>query len=229
MREYSIRSDKIFERSNKTPVWILSNCNINFIEVSCSSITKNSSQNHFDLQLEDTDQTISSMRQKENLETFLESLLLMDDPGYKSESTHTSLPPMSRFNTTETLNSNLISQEIIEIKTLLVKVKTLLEKVCGWLSDRVEIYDILLGTPGGIEQGKRLWAEPRAKTVRGWNCKNEVFTVRKRPENWTVGENYQGQKRECLHTGEWCQIFHHDQILKTKSSLYPLSSDICKK
>ena len=70
------------------------------------------------------------MRQKENLETFLESLLLMDDPGYKSESTHTSLPPMSRFNTTETLNSNLISQEIIEIKTLLVKVKTLLEKVC---------------------------------------------------------------------------------------------------
>ena len=98
--------------------------------MSCSSITKNSCQNHFDLQLEDTDQTISSMRQKENLETFLESLLLMDDPGYKSESTHTSLPPMSRFNTTETLNSNLISQEIIEIKTLLVKVKTLLEKVC---------------------------------------------------------------------------------------------------
>ena len=75
-----------------------------------------------------TDQT--RMRQKENLETFLESLLLIDDPGYKSESTHTSLPPMSRFPPThETLNSNLLSQDFIEIKTLLVKVKTLLEKV----------------------------------------------------------------------------------------------------
>jgi len=74
-----------------------------------------------------TDQT--RMRQKENLETFLESLLLIDDPGYKSESTHTSLPPMSRFPPThEILNSNLLSQDFIEIKTLLVKVKTLLEK-----------------------------------------------------------------------------------------------------
>ena len=110
----------------------------------------------------------------------------------------------------------------------LSKLKLFLKRsVTEW--QRVDIYNIFSGTPGGIEQGKRLWAEPRAKTVRGWNCKNEVFTVRKRPENWTVGENYQGQKRECLHTGEWCQIFHHDQILKTKSSLYPLSSDICKK
>lgn len=69
------------------------------------------------------------MRQKENLETFLESLLLIDDPGYKSEHTHASLPPMSRFPPTqEALNSNLVSLDIIEIKTLLVKVKTLLEK-----------------------------------------------------------------------------------------------------
>ena len=72
------------------------------------------------------------MRQKENLETFLESLLLIDDPGYKSEHTHASLPPMSRFPPTqEALNSNLLSLDIIEIKTLLVKVKTLLEKVRG--------------------------------------------------------------------------------------------------
>ena len=72
------------------------------------------------------------MRQKENLETFLESLLLIDDPGYKSEHSHASLPPMSRFPPTQealTLNSNLLSLDIIEIKTLLVKVKTLLEKV----------------------------------------------------------------------------------------------------
>ena len=48
----------------------------------------------------------------------------------ESEHTHASLPPMSRFPPTqEALNSNLLSLDIIEIKTLLVKVKTLLEKV----------------------------------------------------------------------------------------------------
>ena len=93
------------------------------------------------------------MRQKENLETFLESLLLMDDPGYKSESTHTSLPPMSRFNTTETLNSNLLSQEIIEIKTLLVKVKTLLEKVSEKDNTKIK-FSLILGFSRGSEQGK---------------------------------------------------------------------------
>jgi len=85
--------------------------------------------NFVELDQDEQSSSTTSMRQKENLETFLESLLMMDDPGYKSESTHTSLPPMSRFPpTNETLNSNLLSQDIIEIKTLLVKVKTLLEK-----------------------------------------------------------------------------------------------------
>lgn len=80
---------------------------------------------------------LDKMRQKENLETFLESLLLNEEQ-YKSDPpsshTHTSLPPLShlqRFPVSPLpLDSSphLVSQEIVEIKTLLVKVKSLLEK-----------------------------------------------------------------------------------------------------
>ena len=41
---------------------------------------------------------LARMRQKENLETFLESLLLTEEHGYKTDggsNTHTSLPPLS--------------------------------------------------------------------------------------------------------------------------------------
>lgn len=80
------------------------------------------------------------MRQKENLETFLESLLLSEDQ-FKTDAgghTHTSLPPLSHIqryqmsplpvDNSGALPSHLVTQDIIEIKTLLVKVKGLLEK-----------------------------------------------------------------------------------------------------
>lgn len=90
------------------------------------------------------------MRQKENLETFLESLLLSDDAVFKTDSSitthtslpnhitsHTSLPPLNhvqRFQMSplpvdpSSNSNNFVTQDIIEIKTLLVKVKTLLER-----------------------------------------------------------------------------------------------------
>lgn len=84
---------------------------------------------------------LARMRQKENLETFLESLLLTEEHGYKTDggsNTHTSLPPLSHVQRypvsplpavdTPGLPSNLVTHDIIEIKTLLVKVKSLLEK-----------------------------------------------------------------------------------------------------
>ena len=123
--------------------WIGFNCNYQLCRGELFILCKEFLEANFELQLDQDEQSSSttSMRQKENLETFLESLLMMDDPGYKSESTHTSLPPMSRFPpTNETLNSNLLSQDIIEIKTLLVKVKTLLEKVRHWRDWRDTIY-----------------------------------------------------------------------------------------
>lgn len=80
------------------------------------------------------------MRQKENLETFLESLLLSEDQ-FKTDAgghTHTSLPPLSHIQRYQmsplpvdhsgAIPSHLVTQDIIEIKTLLVKVKGLLEK-----------------------------------------------------------------------------------------------------
>lgn len=83
---------------------------------------------------------LETMRQKENLETFLESLLLSEDQ-FKTDAgghTHTSLPPLSHIqrysmsplpvDNPGTLPSHLVTQDIIEIKTLLVKVKGLLEK-----------------------------------------------------------------------------------------------------
>lgn len=79
------------------------------------------------------------MRQKENLETFLESLLLTEDQ-FKTDGnhSHTSLPPLSHIqryqmsplplDPTSTIPSHQVTHDIVEIKTLLVKVKTLLEK-----------------------------------------------------------------------------------------------------
>ena len=59
-----------------------------------------------------------------------------------------------------------------------------------------------LGISRGIAQDQRLWwKQQRTKIVGGGNYKNEVSAVRKRPENWTIGENNQQQKRKCLHPG----------------------------
>ena len=71
------------------------------------------------------------MRQKENLEQLLESLLLGggEEQQYKQE--HHSLPPLSLFSTMEAPASQpaLLGPDIQEIKSLLIKVRSLLEKV----------------------------------------------------------------------------------------------------